>query len=509
MPADLPKDLLEGLPIDLLDGLPADPPSDVPVDGRFHLYLDNDHMAASISIEPPLHGGAAVAEEQVRAEMTARGVVAGILDDALRQVIEQGIGSYVCIAKGLEPTPGRPAVFTNLIERPLDHHAQAAEDEDEDGDEDEDTYARIDYRDLGNLILVTPGVPLMRRTPAVPSIPGFDITGKVIELAPVKDQPFADHLAGVALAPDDPNLLIAAISGAPKIMEHGVSVVAMVEVDAVNLDTGNIEFDGSLKVRGDIVAGMKVHVTGDVVVAGTIEAADVHAGGNITVNGGIVGMSDTVGADGQEQSRAARLVCEGSVKARFISHAQIDARKMVAAEREIRQSFVDAGDCVVVGPPGSLRGVIVGGRIRAMMSVQSGVLGSMSTVRTEVQVGLDPRTGAKAEILKQKRTDLNEQKAKLEKLVLFLHANPQKDVNNVGQRARDTLKQTLVEMTALAAQEEELIKAMVPRPDAYVAVKKHIYSGVNARIGNKAREFREDYPGGKLRQGHNGEITVN
>src|SRR6185437_7304137 len=126
MPADLPKDLLEGLPIDLLDGLPADPPSDVPVDGRFHLYLDNDHMAASISIEPPLHGGAAVAEEQVRAEMTARGVVAGILDDALRQVIEQGIGSYVCIAKGLEPTPGRPAVFTNLIERPLDHHAQAS-----------------------------------------------------------------------------------------------------------------------------------------------------------------------------------------------------------------------------------------------------------------------------------------------------------------------------------------------------------------------------------------------
>jgi hypothetical protein len=31
---------------------------------------------------------------------------------------------------------------------------------------------------------------------------------------------------------------------------------------------------------------------------------------------------------------------------------------------------------------------------------------------------------------------------------------------------------------------------------------------VNARIGNKAREFREDYPGGKLRQGTNGEIAV-
>jgi uncharacterized protein (DUF342 family) len=502
MPADLPKDLPEGLSIDLLDGLPADSPSEVPVDGNFHLYVDNDHMAASLSIEPPLYGGAPVAEEQVRVEMTARGVVAGILDDVLRETVERGIGSYVCIAKGLEPTPGHPAVFTNLIEPALEQHAQAADDE------DQDTYARIDYRDLGNLVLVTPGIPLMRRTPAVPSIPGFDVTGKVIELAPIEDQPFADHIAGAAISQNDPNLLVAVISGAPLVMEHGVSVVALVEVDAVNLDTGNIDFDGSLKVRGDIVAGMKVHVTGDVIVAGTIEAADVHAGGNITVNGGIVGMTDTVATDGQAQSRAARLVCEGSVKARFISHARIDAHKMVAAEREIRQSFIDAGDCVVVGPPGSQKGAIVGGRIRAMMSVQSGVLGSMSAVRTEVQVGLDPRTGAKAEILQQKRKELNEQKAKLEKLVLFLHANPQKDVNNVGQRARDTLKQTLAEMTALTAQEAELVKALVPRADAYVAVKKHIYSGVNARLGNKAREFREDYPGGKLRQGANGEISV-
>lgn len=502
MPADLPEDLPEGLPTDLIEGLPTDPPPEVPLDGRFHLYVDNDHMAASISLEPPLNGGAAVAEEQVRAEMTARGVVAGILDDVLRQTVEQGIGSYVCIAKGLEPTPGQPAVFTDLIESPPEHDAQGSEEE------DDDAYARIDYRDLGNLVLVTPGVPLMRRTPAVPSIPGFDITGKVIELPPISDEPFAEHLAGVEISPDDPNLLIASISGAPKIMEHGASVVALVEVDSVNLDTGNIDFDGSLKVRGDIVAGMKVHVTGDVVVAGTIEAADVHAGGNITVNGGIVGMADTVATDGQAQSRAARLVCEGSVKARFISNAQIDARKMVAAEREIRQSFVDAGDCVVVGPPGSQKGAIVGGRTRAMMSVQAGVLGSMSAVRTEIQVGLNPRTDAKAEILQQKRKELTEQQGKLEKLVLFLQANPQKDVNNIGQRARETLRQTFADMTALAAQEEDLIKALVPRADAYVAVRKHIHSGVNARIGNKAREFREDYPGGKLRQGPNGDIAI-
>ena len=508
--ADSQTDLPDGLSVDLIDSLLATPSHNGPIDGRFHLYVDNDHMTASISMEPPVNGGAAVTEEQVRAEMTTRGVIAGIMDDVLRHTIEQGVGSYVCIAKGLQPTPGQPTVFTNLIESPHDHHAQPeeAEGEEEEQEDDDYTYERIDYRDLGNLVLVTPGIPLMRRTPAVPSIPGFDVTGKVLELAPIKDEPFAEHLTGVQISPEDPNLLSAAISGAPRVMPRGVSVVSLVEVDSVDLNTGNIDFDGSLKVRGDIVAGMRVHVTGDVIVGGTIEAADIYAGGNVTVNGGIVGMTETVGADGQVQSRAARVVCEGSIKARYIFNARIDTRKMVAAEREIRQSIVDSGDNVIVGPPGSLRSAIVGGRIRALISVHSGAIGSMSGVRTDIQVGLNPRADIKAEELRKKRNELSEQNAKLEKLILFLNANPQKDINNIGQRARSTLRQTITELTELAAQEREVAKAMVPKADAYISVKKHIFSGVSVRVGNKMLEFKEAYPGGKIRQDANGKISV-
>jgi uncharacterized protein len=164
---------------------------------------------------------------------------------------------------------------------------------------------------------------------------------------------------------------------------------------------------------------------------------------------------------------------------------------------------------VTVGPPGSQNGVIVGGRVRAMNSVQTGVLGSTAAMRTDVQVGLNPRTDARAVILQQKRKDLTEQQTKLEKLLMFLQANPQKDVNNVGQRARDTYKHTFNELTALKAEEEEIIKALVPKADAYVAVKKRIYSGVRMRIGNKGQEFREDYPGGKARVGPNGDIALN
>ena len=62
-----------------------------------------------------------------------------------------------------------------------------------------------------------------------------------------------------------------------------MQVNPVVEVDAVDLTTGNINFEGSLQVRGDISATMEVRVTGDVVVNGTMEAALVEAGGNVTV----------------------------------------------------------------------------------------------------------------------------------------------------------------------------------------------------------------------------------
>ncbi|HEY0294926.1 MAG TPA: FapA family protein [Bordetella sp.] len=471
------------------------------LDGSFELHVDRNRMSAMLTVEPP-RGGAAVTEEQVRAALAAQGMVAGILDDVLRRAVERGTGEAVCIAEGRDPTPGKPASFENLIESPRDTHAEEIVDED-------DSYIRIDYRDMGSLALVKPGDPLMRRAPAVPGTPGFDLTGRVIEPRPVQDTPFADGLTGAAPAEDDPNLLIATISGAPKIMSRGVSVNSLVEIESVNLDTGNIELDGTLRVKGDITMGMKVRVSGDVFVNGTIEAAEVHADGNITVNGGIIGMTQTVSNDGQEQSRAARLSCGGTVKARFISNAEINAGQIVAVEREVRQSIIDAGASVVVGPPGTQNGVITGGRIRAMKSVQAGSLGSMSSALTEVHVGMDPHAHVKRAALQQKHKDMVDQKEKLEKLVMFLHANPQKNVNGVGDRARETLKKIIADVAALEVEEVELNKALEPLADAYVATKKRIYSGVTLYIGSKVREFREDRPGCKAMLDKDGEIALN
>jgi len=63
-------------------------------------------------------------------------------------------------------------------------------------------------------------------------------------------------------------------------------------VENVDINSGNITFDGSLEVKGDVAEGMTIDVTGDVYIQGGVERAAVKAGHNIKVGGGIFGVED-------------------------------------------------------------------------------------------------------------------------------------------------------------------------------------------------------------------------
>jgi len=451
-------------------------------DGVFELDVSPDRMSALLSLTPP-RGGKPVTEEQVRVELAARGIVAGIRDEVLRAALAKGQCEAVVIAEGRPPVPGTPGHFENLLDALTERQ------------QEDDENAVIDYRNMGNLTLVAPGQPLMRRIPTTPGQPGEDVLGAPIEPAPIPDVPFASNLTGVATDPEDPDLLLAAIAGVPMVVPQGVSVNSLLEVEAVDLTSGNIDFDGTLRVKGDIKMGMQVRVAGDVTVNGTIEAAHVHADGNITVNGGIVGMADMMGDRGQ--TRTAQISCGGTVKARFITNADVVAGKNVAVEREIRQADIKAGESVLVGPPGSQQGVITGGTVQALKSVQAGAIGSMSAVPTEVRVGLDPHAETKREALAAERRDLEERKDKLEKLLLFLRANPQKNVNGVGERARNTLDQMLAALVDLQARETKLAHDLLPLQGATITAKKRFYGGVTLHVAHKVMEFLEDQIGGR------------
>ena len=86
---------------------------------------------------------------------------------------------------------------------------------------------------------------------------------------------FAELTPGAERDASSPNLLVAACAGQPNIIRSGAIVNAMLEVDNVSIKTGNITFEGTIRVKGDIEAGMHVKVSGDVIVLGLVETAEM------------------------------------------------------------------------------------------------------------------------------------------------------------------------------------------------------------------------------------------
>ncbi|MBV7484367.1 DUF342 domain-containing protein [Bordetella sp. BOR01] len=451
-------------------------------DGTLRIELEPDRMRALLTLTAP-RGGRAVTREDIAAALAAQGVVAGIDHSAVRDASGLGRCEALPVARGTPAQAGTPTRFESLVKNPL---ARVHDDN-----------APVDYRALGSLVLVQPGTPLVRRIPAVPGVAGLDVLGRPVAPEPVPDLPFATGLHGVAADEQDADLLRATVAGAPMLLPQGAQVNFVVEVDAVDLQSGNIDFDGTLRVKGDITAGMAIRVSGDIVVAGTVEAAHIQAGGSLTVNGGIIGMAGPAPGDSAIGPRAAHVHCAGSVKARFIEHAMVSAGQQVAAEREIRHSRVLAGHSVMVGPPGSQQGAITGGEVCALHTVRAGTLGSMAAVPTVVRVGLDPHAETQRTALKTERHRLDEEKAKLEKLLMFLRLHPEKATGDIEDRARNTHAKVCADLQDLDRQEAELEQRLQPLQSAMITAAKRYYGGVTLQVGVKVRTLLEDQPGGK------------
>lgn len=509
--AALPPDA-EGRPVEAEGVAAAEPPpvaaepppaaaAAVPVeaqiglvlDGGFKLAISTDKMSLWLDLWPA-QGGRAVTADEIRDGAKRIGVGVALDEAALAAALEQGKAEGLAIAQGLPARQGTPAVFESLLDSLRPRFDEVDDD------------ARVDFRKLGTLLIVSPGQALMRRVPAQQGWPGTNVLGQSIPVPRLPDAGYARGLTGVTFDEKDPNVLCAAIAGSPVVVHHGVNVSPVIEIDHVDLSTGNIEFDGALRVRGDVKSGMAVHVTGDVIVHGTVEAAEIQAGGNVTVEGGIIGDGQDSAPDGQPGG--GRVACKGTVQSRFINHARVSAGGDVIVEREILNSEVLAGGRITVGSPGATRGGIAGGRCCAMTLVRAPRLGTPGGVVTHIQVGLDPHADSRRAELEAARKKLKEERAKIEQLVNFLKANPAKAVDGIGERSQSTYLKILEELAALDTEEALVTRNMMRIEGVAIEAGQRLCNGVTLQVANRRMEMMDDF--GRSRAiWHEGEVVVN
>ncbi|WP_338849629.1 FapA family protein [Massilia sp. W12] len=448
-------------------------------DGECRLRLSADLMQAYLTIIPP-EGGVAVTSQDVDAVLRQLGVTYGVKHQAIADAVALGECEDVVVAEGDVAKEGVPTQFINLLDEKREQLSHI------------DENAVVKFRDLSHLLIVQPGDKLLRRVPPIPGVNGIDIKGGVAFPQALPDLHFGHDYPGAAPHPEDPDLLIAQIEGQPVPTGYGMMVNPVIDVPQVDLSVGNINFDGTLHVHGDVIAGMQIKVSGDVIIQGTLEAAQIEAGGNVAVSGGIIGHADLSPGASSLPADTARVICKGSLQALFIECAHIEAGDSIYIERSVRQCELIALNDIVVGNPGSKNSQIIGGSSQARHMIKANVMGAPSGVKTRLQVGLDPYAG-KAIVQKQALINKkNEELDKLIKLLKFYKANPKKADPAVMAKIISTGQLLQEELAVLNQELAQLNEGLQVDEDAHIEANRAVFYGAEARIGKQVWVAKDD-----------------
>ncbi|TWJ33390.1 DUF342 domain-containing protein [Geobacter argillaceus] len=453
-------------------------------DGACAITLTGDKMSALLSITPP-QGGAAVTREQVLQKLHECGVVTGILEHEIMQAVVTGNCSGTVVACGRQPVRGADIQFVSLVQEVKERQPHL-----------EDDGGVVDYRDMGDIISVTVGTPLMRRVPATPGEPGENVCGEGIPATPGNDLPFSSTLQGTVQSADDPDLLVAAIAGQPVLLANGVMVEPTISFKTVDLSTGNVRFEGSITIDADVREGMVVHASGDIVVGGVVEGAILEAGGNIEVKGGVIGQGEVRTSKGEIAPEAARIHAGGSASVNFVENAVITAGEDITVNDFAMQSELTAGGQVVVGNAESRHGHIIGGACRAAVLVQAVTLGSPAGVGTRIEVGVDPFVNEKLTAVLASMEAKEREVQEFEKYLNYLREHPEKGTPELIRLKERAYHGKQTELIELVGQKKRLQKRLEPIPTARIEVARNVYAAVKMTISNHNHIVEEDLAGG-------------
>ena len=454
-------------------------------DASIELEVADNLMTAHLTLLRA-YGGQTMQVSDVLEALQQKGIIYGILTDQISSAVMAGECDRLLIANGQRMEAGTPGYFDNLLQKKEQQMLLA------------DENAVVRYSDLSHLLLVQKGDHLLRRIPPLPSSDGTNIKGQIVVAPMVPRVEFADITPGAERDPNDPNLLVAACAGQPVITRNGALVNAVLEVDNVSLKTGNITFDGTIRVKGDIEAGMHVKVSGDVIVLGMVETAEIIAGGNVAIKGGVIGRANLKPGVHALPADAARIECSGSVQAMFIENVRIKVGDSILVDAHARNCELIARNQIIVGKPGTKNSHLAGGVAQATQLVKVLNLGTGNGFKTLVQVGSDPdlvqEMAIKDTLLQRKMNELDQTL----KLAAHFKQNPQKNVGGIGDKIESTRKQQAIDVFALIEEKKELTAKFELTQQAQIEVAESIYEGVEIRIGKHVLKINDQRGAGVI-----------
>lgn len=386
---------------------------------------------------------------------------AGIIESAVDEIVNgKNLRKSILIARGQIPRKGADGWYECYFRTMINKRPKIMKD------------GSADYKNVEWFETVKEGQKLAYYHRAEPGTDGFTVSGKVI---PAQRGMEKGILVGKGFEMQaDRKTYIATISGMVKMNDTTLEVTRHLEVEDVTLATGNINFDGSLRIKGNVETGTEVHVTEDLEIDGNVGAATIICGGSILLK------------KGMNSAGHGYIKAEKGIVSRFFEAVKVEAKEDIQVNKCLNSQLY-AGGMIISSA------TIAGGVSCAEKGFRITNAGNSIGLHTALKVGYN-------EEIQQKIHNLNTALWESEQELHMLNNSYQGIVAKYPPEIRNSMdlfikleKSVIAKRTQIADMKAKLEKYQNKQKDAKVVIGGRAFEGTVVEINNRRWQADNQY----------------
>ncbi len=427
------------------------------------INISDDLLSAKLSLSA--NGENYPTAEEVQQQLKVRGICYGIDEDKLAQICKRKkTVENVTIAAGTPPVITEEPKIEWLIDRDTVQKPTISHD------------GIANFKKIKTFEPVNLNQPLARIVSPGEGKPGMSVLGA--DLSPSYFQ-LSKMLGTNTHISDDGMSLLSELDGYVFYTGNRINVDRVYHIKGgVNYATGNVNFDGTIIIDGDVRSGFRVEATENIFISGNVEAAEVYSyKGDIAVKHGVLGKG------------RAKVVAGGSLICGFLQDTTVGVNGDVIINHYAINSKIIAGSSVLLEEN---EGLIRGGKIKAEEKICATEIGSDQNIKTELFVGLKAVSEPPPELTSlRKKLDRLQIRYSLKSKLMAFNQILEKESGHLSPEKSRELEELKDECAALKKNiadvkrdETKLVKQFpTGNPIEAVVVKGVLHSGVNISIG--------------------------
>lgn len=322
---------------------------------QLNIYVAPDKMTAYVRVLN-YQDGQTLEVSNILDELEKKEIRYGIQNQEIgKYCFQQNFRQELKVAVGLRPVKGDDGKLQFGFETVKDHRPKLRPD------------GTVDFRELNLIENVVKDQLLCTVIPPTQGTPGINVYGAAVEAKPGSVVPIGNGTN--TYLSEDKLQIFSAVDGGALFKSNIISVEEIFVIsDDVGVHTGNIQFNGSVLIKGNVLEGFTVVANKDIEINGMVEGASLSAGGNILIKGGVNGMRKTV------------LRAEGNLTTKFIQNASVIVGRDLCCD-VIVNGYIKAGRNIV------LRGekaALIGGEYLAGEKIIAKTIGTENNLSVNV-----------------------------------------------------------------------------------------------------------------------------